>query len=59
MRGAVAGDRRESTLADGVQLPLLGLGVWQVPNGRECVDAVRWALEMCQAQCTHMCELAA
>jgi diketogulonate reductase-like aldo/keto reductase len=29
-----------------VQLPLLGLGVWQVPNGRECVDAVRWALEL-------------
>jgi diketogulonate reductase-like aldo/keto reductase len=46
MRDAVAGDRRESTLADGAQLPLLGLGVWQVPNGRECVDAVRWALEL-------------
>lgn len=46
MRGAVAGDRRESTLADGAQLPLLGLGVWQVPNGRECIDAVRWALEL-------------
>ena len=27
-------------------MPLLGLGVWQVPNGRECVDAVRWALEL-------------
>ena len=25
---------------------MLGLGVWQVPNGRECVDAVRWALEL-------------
>ena len=46
MRGAVAADRRETTLADGAQLPLLGLGVWQVPNGRECVDAVRWALEL-------------
>jgi 2,5-diketo-D-gluconate reductase A len=33
-------------LADGNQLPILGLGVWQVPNGRECVDAVRWALEL-------------
>jgi diketogulonate reductase-like aldo/keto reductase len=32
-------------LADGNQVPLLGLGVWQVPDGRECVDAVRWALE--------------
>jgi diketogulonate reductase-like aldo/keto reductase len=25
---------------------MLGLGVWQVPNGPECVDAVRWALEL-------------
>jgi 2,5-diketo-D-gluconate reductase A len=32
-------------LADGNALPLLGLGVWQIPDGRECVDAVRWALE--------------
>ena len=27
-------------------MPLLGLGVWQVPNDRTCVDAVRWALEL-------------
>jgi diketogulonate reductase-like aldo/keto reductase len=27
-------------------MPLLGLGVWQVPDGPECVDAVRWALEL-------------
>lgn len=33
------------TLADGNAIPMLGLGVWQVPNGPECVDAVRWALE--------------
>jgi 2,5-diketo-D-gluconate reductase A len=46
MRSAVAADRNETTLADGAQLPLLGLGVWQVPKGRECVDAVRWALEL-------------
>ena len=32
-------------LADGNQVPVLGLGVWQVPDGRECVNAVRWALE--------------
>jgi 2,5-diketo-D-gluconate reductase A len=32
-------------LADGNEIPLLGLGVWQIPDGRECVDAVRWALE--------------
>jgi len=33
-------------LADGNQVPVLGLGVWQVPDGRECVNAVRWALEV-------------
>src|SRR5947209_5070812 len=32
-------------LSDGNAMPLLGLGVWQVPNGPECEDAVRWALE--------------
>jgi 2,5-diketo-D-gluconate reductase A len=32
-------------LADGSKMPLLGLGVWQIPDGPECVDAVRWALE--------------
>ncbi len=33
-------------LGDGNEIPLLGLGVWQIPNGSECVDAVRWALEL-------------
>ncbi|AGL16661.1 aldo/keto reductase [Actinoplanes sp. N902-109] len=33
------------TLADGSGIPVLGLGVWQVSDGRECEDAVRWALE--------------
>ncbi len=33
-------------LADGKQMPMLGLGVWQVPNGAACVNAVRWALEL-------------
>src|SRR5437870_9603328 len=33
-------------LADGHQIPLLGLGVWQVPNGSTTVNAVRWALEL-------------
>ncbi len=32
-------------LADGTEIPTLGLGVWQVPDGPECVNAVRWALE--------------
>ena len=39
-------DTRVRRLADGIELPLLGLGVWQVPNGPECVNAVRWALEV-------------
>src|SRR5579884_3831568 len=33
-------------LDDGNELPMLGLGVWQVPNGPECENAVRWALEL-------------
>ena len=43
MNTAAAGGVR--LLADGSQVPVLGLGVWQVPDGRECVNAVRWALE--------------
>ena len=39
-------DGRARALADGNEIPLLGLGVWQVPNGPQCVDAVRWALEL-------------
>ena len=38
-------DKRRHTLADGNTIPTLGLGVWQVPNGPECVNAVRWALD--------------
>jgi 2,5-diketo-D-gluconate reductase A len=37
---------RIRTLADGNEIPRLGLGVWQVPDGPECVNAVRWALEL-------------
>jgi 2,5-diketo-D-gluconate reductase A len=39
-------DARSRVLADGNQIPLLGLGVWQVPNGPTAVNAVRWALEL-------------
>jgi diketogulonate reductase-like aldo/keto reductase len=35
----------QRTLADGNEIPLLGLGVWQVPDGPECERAVGWALE--------------
>jgi diketogulonate reductase-like aldo/keto reductase len=44
--GAVTEDGRGRVLADGTVLPLLGLGVWQVPDGPECVQAVRAALEL-------------
>jgi methylglyoxal/glyoxal reductase len=37
--------RTTRELADGNEMPMLGLGVWQVPEGPECVSAVRWALE--------------
>jgi diketogulonate reductase-like aldo/keto reductase len=43
---AVTADGRARVLDDGNQIPLLGLGVWQVPNGAECENAVRWALEL-------------
>ena len=39
-------DGTTRALSDGNRIPLLGLGVWQVDDDRECVDAVRWALEL-------------
>ena len=42
--GGVTADGRARVLADGNEIPLLGSGVWQVPDGRECTDAVRSAL---------------
>src|SRR5258706_1899957 len=44
--GAVTDDGRARVLADGNKMQMLALGVWQVPNGPECVNAVRWALEL-------------
>ncbi len=32
-------------IADGVQMPVLGLGVWQMDEGAETENAVEWALE--------------
>jgi 2,5-diketo-D-gluconate reductase A len=43
---AATQEGRARSLADGNAIPLLGLGVWQVPNGPECVNAVRWALKL-------------
>ena len=42
----MTGDKRARVLADGNEIPLLGLGVWQMPNGPETENAVRWALEL-------------
>jgi diketogulonate reductase-like aldo/keto reductase len=44
--GTLTPDGRARVLADGHQMPVLGLGVWQVPNGPDCVNAVRWALDL-------------
>ncbi|HWF35356.1 MAG TPA: aldo/keto reductase [Solirubrobacteraceae bacterium] len=46
MAEQVTQEARIRQLADGNQIPRLGLGVWQVPDGPECVNAVRWALEL-------------
>ncbi len=39
--------KRDQTraLSDGTAMPLLGLGVWQMQDGEECEQAVRFALE--------------
>ena len=39
-------DGRARVLADGNEIPMVGLGVWQVRKGPECVNAVRSALEL-------------
>src|SRR6202045_5066201 len=44
--GELTADGRARVLADGNQMPVLGLGVWQVPAGPACVNAVRWALDL-------------
>ncbi len=41
-RGTSATERE---LGNGVRMPLLGIGVWLVPDGRECEDVVGWALD--------------
>jgi len=37
---------RTRQLSDGTSIPMLGLGVWQVRDGKATVNAVRWALEL-------------
>src|SRR5690348_13632416 len=38
-------DGRARVLNDGSEMPLLGLGVWQVDHGDDTENSVRWALE--------------
>jgi diketogulonate reductase-like aldo/keto reductase len=38
-------DEQVRILADGSPMPVLGLGVWQVPNDHQTENAVRWALD--------------
>ncbi len=44
-RDPATGPDRSLSLTGGIQLPLLGIGVWQIPDGPEVEDAVGWALE--------------
>jgi diketogulonate reductase-like aldo/keto reductase len=44
-RANLTADGRARLLADGNEIPLLGLGVWQMPEGPRTEEAVRWALE--------------
>jgi diketogulonate reductase-like aldo/keto reductase len=46
MSTSLTTDGRARMLADGHEIPLLGLGVWQVQPGDEAENAVRWALEL-------------
>jgi diketogulonate reductase-like aldo/keto reductase len=43
---AVSRDQDYRTLSDGNRTPVLGFGVWQVPDGDEAQRAVSWALEL-------------
>jgi diketogulonate reductase-like aldo/keto reductase len=42
---AADGQKTTRVLADGVEIPLLGLGTWLVPDGEQTQSAVEWALE--------------
>jgi 2,5-diketo-D-gluconate reductase A len=41
----VIDDQPYRELPSGVRMPVLGLGVWQIPDGSEAQQAVEWALE--------------
>lgn len=37
--------KKEYILRNGVVIPAIGFGTWQIPNGEEAYQSVRWALE--------------
>ena len=41
----VQAPRPSVSLSNGVEMPLLGLGVWRIPDGEQTENAVGWALE--------------
>ena len=41
----LSADGRTHRLSDGNWMPMLGFGVWELDNGPETENAVRWALE--------------
>jgi diketogulonate reductase-like aldo/keto reductase len=45
MTTSLTEDGRARLLNTGAPMPLLGLGVWQLPDGEKTERAVRWALE--------------
>lgn len=44
-RGMPASLQSRITLNNGTEMPVFGLGVWKIPDGPECEQAVTWALE--------------
>ena len=40
----IAGIKDCAVLKNGVRMPWLGLGTWQTPDGKDVVNAVKWAV---------------
>jgi diketogulonate reductase-like aldo/keto reductase len=45
LNGEGLDDERHVSLSDGRRMPMVALGTWQVPDGDECAEAVRQAIE--------------
>ena len=44
-KSELSADGRAHRLYDGNWMPMLGFGVWELSNGAECENSVRWAIE--------------